>query len=186
VVRCVKLTNPKHDCCHESSCAEALLHYLTDVLGATELERPYISVVGYHCCKSLAAFTKLTLGQLSEQFKYTKKDGSTGSISFAASELNELIELQEFVWNFKHEADHDWLAETAEDFIRIQDTLVEDPKHAKPAVATVSGAVSSRNKGYQMKRQYSDYREITKRHFFSSWEKELKVTAITQLQKSIG
>jgi hypothetical protein len=30
-----------------------------------------------------------------------------------------------------------------------------------------------------MKRQYSDYHEITKQHFFSLWEKELKVTAIT-------
>jgi hypothetical protein len=127
----------------------------------------------------LAAFTKLTLGQLSEQFKYTKKDGSIGSISFAAPKLNELIELQEFVRNFKHEADHDWLADTAEDFIWFQDILVDDPKHAKPAVATVSGAASSSNKGYQMKRQYSDYRDTTKRHFVSSWEKELKVTAIT-------
>jgi hypothetical protein len=121
--------------------AAMLKHYLTDVLGATELERPYISVVGYHCCKSLAAFTKLTLGQLGEQFKYTKKDRSTGNISFAASELNELIELQEFVQNFKHEADHDWMADTAEDFIRFQDTLVEEPNQAKPALATVSGAV---------------------------------------------
>jgi hypothetical protein len=127
--------------------AAVLKHYLTDVLGATKLECPYILVVGYHCCKSLAAFTKLTLGQFSEQFKYTKKDGSTSNISFAASELNELIELQEFVRNFKHEADHDWLADTAEDFIRFQDTLVEDPKHAKPTVATVSGALSTPNKG---------------------------------------
>jgi uncharacterized protein YcbX len=133
--------------------AAALKHYLTEVLSATELDRPYISVVGYHRCKSLAAFTKLSLGQLSEQFKYTQKDGTTSSVSFAASELNELVELQEFVRNFKHEADHDWLADTTEDFILFQDTLVEDPKHAQPKVATKSGVALSASNGHQMKRQ---------------------------------
>jgi hypothetical protein len=150
-------------------------------MGATETDGPYVSIATYHQCKTLSAFTKLTAEQLAEKFQYKKKDGTTGTVSFATSEINDMLDLQEFVRSFKHETDHDWMKDTAEDFIEFQETLVADPKKSPGSTTALPKSPSATSPSYKMKRQYSDYREINKRHFFPSWEKELKITALTIL-----
>jgi hypothetical protein len=159
--------------------AAALKHLLTVVVGAAETDGPYVSIVTFHRCKTLAAFSKLTAEQLSEKFQYKKRDGTTGSVAFSTGEINDLLDLQEFIRSFKHDKNHEWMNDTAEDFIEFQETQVEEPKKGSQSTATVATSTGSTPKSYNMKRQYSDYREINKRHFFPSWEKELKITALT-------
>jgi hypothetical protein len=90
-----------------------------------------------------------------------------------------MLDVQEFVRLFKHEKDHDWMNDTADDFIEYQETLVADPKKNTGSAMTLPKSPSAALPSYKMKRQYSDYRKINKRHFFPLWEKELKITALT-------
>jgi hypothetical protein len=159
--------------------AAALKHLLTTVLNLTEADGPYVSIVTHHRCKSVAAFTKITVEQLGEKVQYKKRDGTTGNITFATGEINDLLDLQEFIRSFKHDKIHDWLTDTAEDFIEFQDATVADPKASPGSSVNTPTKSGTGTAAYKMKRQYSDYREITKRHFFPAWEKELKITTLT-------
>jgi hypothetical protein len=90
-----------------------------------------------------------------------------------------LLDLQEFIRSFKHDKNHDWSNDTADDFIEFQDTLLDEPKRSSGSSVVaprMSGAVGA---PFKLKRQYSDYRDINKRHFFPAWEKELNITALT-------
>jgi hypothetical protein len=48
-----------------------------------------------------------------------------------------------------------------------------------PPATPTSGGATSMLSAYKMKRMYTDYKDIQKRHFFTQWFKEVKVTAHT-------
>jgi hypothetical protein len=95
----------------------------------------------------------------------------------------------------------DWTAVTADEFEEFRDDLMDDSAANKAQAAALAAATASQaaagsaaatagqsavvptaqaTGAYKMKRLYTDYKEITKRHFFNQWFKEVKVTAHTQ------
>jgi hypothetical protein len=186
--------------------ADTLKHLLTAVLDKTENDEPYALVFDHHRCRSAASFSKLTEAQLKAQFLFDPTIGGINRVltTLATAEFNELCELQEFIRHHQNDALHDWMQDMDVVFQEFQDSLVGQTQAqaqaqaaqallqaqaaaqaaAAAAAATAdaqrTGGANSMLTAYKMKRQYSNYKEITKRHFFSSWNKELKVTAIAR------
>jgi hypothetical protein len=186
--------------------ADTLKHLLTAVLDKTENDEPYALVYAHHRCRSAASFSKLTDAQLKAQFLFDPTIGGQNRVltTLATADFNELCELQEFIRHHRNDATHDWMQDTDVIFQEFQDSLVGQTQaqaqaqaaqallqaqavQAQADAAAAAAAANAQRTGgansmltaYKMKRQYSDYKEITKRHFFTSWNKELKVTAIT-------
>jgi hypothetical protein len=85
---------------------------------------------------------------------------------------------------------------TADEFEEFRDDLMDDSAANKAQAAALAAAAATTQVAatmgntaaltvqaagaYKMRRLYTDYKEITKRHFFTQWFKEVKVTAHTQ------
>jgi hypothetical protein len=114
-----------------------------------------------------------------------------------AAEVNELKDLQEYIRHLMPTIGGDWTLLQDSDFIRYQDGLVAQTQAAKDqakavadaliAAAATAAAAAAATKPtstsmysvYKMKRMYTDHKDISKRHFFAQWIKEVKVTAHT-------
>jgi hypothetical protein len=116
--------------------------------------------------------------------------------TLAEAEVQELLDLQEFIRNNKNNAFIIWTTVTADEFEEFRDDLMDDSVANKAqaaalaaAAVTTQVATTVRNTtattvqaagAYKMRRLYTDFKDITKRHFFTQWLKEVKVTAHTQ------
>ena len=150
----------------------SIKHLLTTVLEMTESDRPYQLVYEHHACRSPVDLAKLTVADLEEMFVYTP-DGTTTpqTNKLPRGEINLLIDLQGFIGSHVRDITHVWTANTADDFELYRSSRVVIGN------ATPATAAPATNGTSKMKRHYSDYKEIHKRHFFPSWSKELLITA---------
>lgn len=165
--------------------AGALKHLLTTVIGKTEQDKSYVCVVDHHQSGSFIDFSRLTIDDFKDDFPYMAA-GAMGSVQvrLATAECNLLVDLQGFIRLNSQVIGFDWTGVTENDFEDYRNNLIGAPTSTtgtavpQPSQASTTTSVSAVHQ-MAMKHQYSDYKEITKRHFFTSWNKELKVTAIT-------
>jgi hypothetical protein len=107
--------------------------------------------------------------------------------------------LQEYIWHLMPTIGGGWTLLQDGDFIKYQDEQVDQTQVVKDkakvvadaliaaaaaaaaatAAAAKKPATTSMYSVYKMKRMYTDYKDISKRHFFAQWIKEVKVTAHT-------
>jgi hypothetical protein len=175
-------------------------HLTTVPLRMTEDDKPFQLVCLIMKCKSPSDMARIKPEKWEDPFVHNTTDEKGNMIqvntTLAEAEVQELLDLQEFIQNHKNNAFIVWTAVTADEFEEFRDDLMDDSTASKAqaaalaaaAVATQVAATSGNTAvltvqatgAYKMCRLYTDYKDITKRHFFTQWFKEVKVTAHTQ------
>jgi hypothetical protein len=182
--------------------SESLKHLLTVALGMDESDKPFQMIVGNFKCRTPADLAKLKPETFEKKFQFTDKNGVVTQEEMAEAEIMLLCDLQELVKANKGDINMDWTSVTEDEFEQFRDNLVEDADLVKAqnaaqaaaaaqtaamaqttaagnAQTNTGGRATSMLTAYKMKRLYTDYKDITKRHFFTQWFKEVKVTAHT-------
>jgi ribosomal protein L14E/L6E/L27E len=167
---------------------ESLKHLMTDVLELTEHDKPWRLVHHHHKCNTLLAFDRLTEAQLCETFRWDPAKGTQLQDGVLDTpEVDELMDIQEWIRHNKFSLTADWVAKKPEDFALFTQGLIQGPAGIiVPATAT--GAAAAANPAppvaitsltaYGLKRDFKDYPEITQRHFFLPWADNVMTTAI--------
>jgi hypothetical protein len=171
----------------------SIKHLTTVPLRMTEDDKPFQLVCRVMKCKSPSDMARIKPEKWEDPFVYDTTDEKGNMVqvntTLAEAEVQELLDLQEFIRNHKNNVFIVWTAVTADEFEEFRDDLMDDSAANKAqaaalAVAAVTTqttaiignttALANQSTGaYKMRRLYTDYKEITKRHFFTQWFKEV-------------
>jgi hypothetical protein len=178
----------------------SIKHLTTVALRMTEDDKPFQLVCLIMKCKSPSDMARIKPEKWEDPFVYNTTDEKGNRIqvktTLAEAQVQELLDLQEFIRNNKNNVFIIWTAVMADEFEEFRDDLMDDSAANKAqavalaaAAATAQVAATIGNNAaptvqtagaYKMRRLYTNYKEITKQHFFTQWFKEVKVTAHTQ------
>jgi hypothetical protein len=166
-------------------------HILTNILEVPVDEEIWTLVIVAEKCRSITDFVSLDRADFEQPFAYTPSGGTQAQTTLSRTQVKMLLELQLFIKANIQDPTFDWMPVTPDDFDSFRVSLVvTQPTGSATAnpppgatgtctsTSTSSGTMLTARKAL-VRRQYSDYKEINKRHNFQSWSVELEVTAIT-------